>query len=331
MGGENDLAAISIDPPFGSSPRGRGKRVLRGPRQWALRLIPAWAGKTSFRWCRSLSCPAHPRVGGENFTVAVASSFSPGSSPRGRGKLRGMVSLRSQWGLIPAWAGKTRRSRSSTRRSRAHPRVGGENPIHPTSGTSQPGSSPRGRGKRRRPHAHPERRRLIPAWAGKTPRALSTRHASAAHPRVGGENAAAIGPYSMTFGSSPRGRGKLVQGVDEAFAGRLIPAWAGKTMPDSLEFAREAAHPRVGGENAVGRFAQGLAQGSSPRGRGKLTCPIPSRCSTRLIPAWAGKTDRLDTDTSPIAAHPRVGGENLRRALVRAEPSGSSPRGRGKP
>ena len=50
--------------------------------------------------------------------------------------------------------------------------------------------------------------------------------------------------------------------------------------------------------------------GSSPRGRGKLRAGFFSVVSVRLIPAWAGKTRSSSLSGLPVAAHPRVGGEN---------------------
>ena len=111
---------------------------------------------------------AHPRVGGENPLPAWTSEKSPGSSPRGRGKLHAELLAEIDNGLIPAWAGKTRPSTSRRVRFRAHPRVGGENEENGQNAVWFYGSSPRGRGKRLRPHARGTRRGLIPAWAGKT-------------------------------------------------------------------------------------------------------------------------------------------------------------------
>ena len=53
-------------------------------------------------------------------------------------------------------------------RRRAHPRVGGENPETRSETLLDPGSSPRGRGKRDKEVYFAGRSRLIPAWAGKT-------------------------------------------------------------------------------------------------------------------------------------------------------------------
>ena len=52
-----------------------------------------------------------------------------GSSPRGRGKLDGSVSLTLTSGLIPAWAGKTDLVGLEIVSHEAHPRVGGENRL----------------------------------------------------------------------------------------------------------------------------------------------------------------------------------------------------------
>ena len=54
-----------------------------------------------------------------------------GSSPRGRGKLVIHTLTQINEGLIPAWAGKTAARRPRRERTRAHPRVGGENKDRP--------------------------------------------------------------------------------------------------------------------------------------------------------------------------------------------------------
>ena len=70
-------------------------------------------------------------------------------------------------------------------------------------------------------------------------------------------------------GSSPRGRG--------------TPHQATKDPPST-------AHPRVGGENGAVQEHGGIPPGSSPRGRGKRRTWQTTSVSSRLIPAWAGKT-----------------------------------------
>ena len=127
--------------------------------------------------------------------------------------------------------------------------MGGENNTTLTLSTWNDGSSPRGRGKHR--DADPRRRQegLIPAWAGKTGAYSVAWSSGWAHPRVGGENDPTDPTHPLATGSSPRGRGKRGQMIEEPKPGRLIPAWAGKTYFLIAPPRRAWAHPRVGGEN----------------------------------------------------------------------------------
>ena len=174
-----------------------------------------------------------------------------GSSPRGRGKHVFEEGQRARRRLIPAWAGKTEDFYSESERRRAHPRVGGENDVSGPTEQRCYGSSPRGRGKRARGAGHRSQRRLIPAWAGKTPTSPAATRGSRAHPRVGGENLTMPTAPIVSVGSSPRGRGKPRPWRRSRRSGRLIPAWAGKTPPRTGATPRTRAHPRVGGENST--------------------------------------------------------------------------------
>ena len=214
---------------------------------------------------------------------------------------------------------------------RAHPRVGGENLGGLLSRCLGRGSSPRGRGKLDQIKGSWSWRRLIPAWAGKTSAALPRRRGWRAHPRVGGENGADLATHERCGGSSPRGRGKPRAINQLVLMGRLIPAWAGKTLDDRATLALLRAHPRVGGENLVFSLFGARFAGSSPRGRGKPGHGPRGTLPDRLIPAWAGKTGTRAPRLPRGPAHPRVGGENSSAFLPDFLPGGSSPRGRGKP
>ena len=107
MGGENSRASPVTSVMKGSSPRGRGKRVLALGLRRAGGLIPAWAGKTDDTGGESRTIKAHPRVGGENAFSSSSCGVLLGSSPRGRGKPGGGAFTCGWHGLIPAWAGKT--------------------------------------------------------------------------------------------------------------------------------------------------------------------------------------------------------------------------------
>ena len=212
----------------------------------------------------------------------------------------------------------------------AHPRVGGENREQRFIQCIGHGSSPRGRGKRRDTARGGIGGGLIPAWAGKTPRAPPTPSPEWAHPRVGGENENGDKESTSGTGSSPRGRGKPAPPRRSHARGRLIPAWAGKTPGGTTSRTSRTAHPRVGGENGTRRLVHERREGSSPRGRGKLALWRHVQEHGRLIPAWAGKTSWRSAPRPSTAAHPRVGGENQGSASRVLGVQGSSPRGRGK-
>ena len=65
-GGENQLIDEIVRSDQGSSPRGRGKRLLQVSGGTDCRLIPARAGKTRLVLRRCSATWAHPRAGGEN-------------------------------------------------------------------------------------------------------------------------------------------------------------------------------------------------------------------------------------------------------------------------
>ena len=188
MCGENEGTWEGKISGEGSSPRVRGKR-LGGVTVAALTgLIPACAGKTQVEAVPTLLPQAHPRVCGENKRRRLRLRLFQGSSPRVRGKRDNPRSRGSLRRLIPACAGKTGREPTDPPRSRAHPRVCGENVREPFRKDSAMGSSPRVRGK---PFLYRDplgRRRLIPACAGKTHRSPRARVCAWAHPRVCGEN-----------------------------------------------------------------------------------------------------------------------------------------------
>ena len=107
VGGENLDKGASGLMASGSSPRGRGKRLIRVSVSISRWLIPAWAGKTLRILAASALRWAHPRVGGENCAAWTRQRSTRGSSPRGRGKQVERAADVVACRLIPAWAGKT--------------------------------------------------------------------------------------------------------------------------------------------------------------------------------------------------------------------------------
>ena len=254
---------------------------------------------------------AHPRACGENEHGMSFRCWGGGSSLRVRGKL-GFLGIHSpSRGLIPARAGKTWLACSILLFEWAHPRACGENSQHPAFVYPRLGSSPRVRGKRRRPAHRQHRGGLIPARAGKTHSKPRRPNRAMAHPRACGENERLEARVAQRPGSSPRVRGKPQAGGVLGLGPRLIPARAGKTPAGPRKRPRRPAHPRACGENDHHRRAADPHLG--------------------LIPARAGKTHRRDLVQDDGGAHPRACGENHRLGASWAWGHGSSPRVRGKP
>ena len=177
-------------------------------------------------------CPAHPRSRGENKQAQANAPKVLGSSPLTRGKPSAHACVDEDSGLIPAHAGKTARSHTMSSRVRAHPRSRGENAAATHTPPIRDGSSPLTRGKRGLSATLRVRRGLIPAHAGKTSNAEMKPAWCVAHPRSRGENSGGCEPPQLPRGSSPLTRGKRRTRGREVGFDRLIPAHAGKTLPD---------------------------------------------------------------------------------------------------
>ena len=172
----------------GSSPLTRGKRAWRRTQRPPTRLIPAHAGKTRSMIWATIASAAHPRSRGENGGSAARPAPHGGSSPLTRGKLAHVAKMRHHCRLIPAHAGKTTTSSSTSTRTPAHPRSRGENAIQSAYKHSCAGSSPLTRGKRPPTNTPTMAGRLIPAHAGKTMWCAALPRRLQAHPRSRGEN-----------------------------------------------------------------------------------------------------------------------------------------------
>ena len=174
------------------------------------------------------------------------------------------------------------------------------------------GSSPRVRGTLPSTPTARNPPGIIPACAGNTSSSASRLRTLRDHPRVCGEHRCAPGIGVHFAGSSPRVRGTLSDAVRIASIGGIIPACAGNTVPCQAMPWNARDHPRVCGEHDRPPGQTRHPRGSSPRVRGTL---LPSQRSARkngIIPACAGNTSVVSTDSWPRRDHPRVCGEHMR-------------------
>ena len=193
------------------------------------------------------------------------------------------------------------------------------------------GSSPRGRGTRRRRRAGDDADRFIPARAGNMRGRIASISPSAVHPRAGGEHVGALLRLRRIAGSSPRGRGTRQGDGARVALLRFIPARAGNTAAVRLYILSLSVHPRAGGEHQVQEYRKAAANGSSPRGRGTRGARRGARPRHRFIPARAGNTVAYVSSGDGPSVHPRAGGEHANRNSFHFPFHGSSPRGRGTP
>ena len=221
-----------------------------------------------------------------------------GSSPRVRGKSREEDPRRPRRGLIPARAGKIPIGTRTSASTSAHPRACGENFQHCSFPFMRVGSSPRVRGKSEVRAAPRRGQRLIPARAGKMWSRADAATLARAHPRACGENGGPGPSAPRPWGSSPRVRGKSHRPGLRPRRNRLIPARAGKMLPD-LGFYRsgrsDLGNPRafllfwkllIPGRPRKRRAASGASAGSVywPRPwatAGRIMSRMPSKSTGR--------------------------------------------------
>ena len=152
--GENTPLSLPPLNNTGTSPRMRGKLQPRKIRPLHHRNIPAYAGKTD--------------------NHASEACHTLGTSPRMRGKQSLFRNHRRTKRNIPAYAGKTVMSLSTNASWSEHPRVCGENPNKTIGCKKATGTSPRMRGKLGGAAKCHDELRNIPAYAGKTLRAINS-------------------------------------------------------------------------------------------------------------------------------------------------------------
>ena len=351
VGGDDPSDPDSSSGKTGSSPRWRGRHQRAGRQRHRRGLIPALAGTTSTVTRPPPTTRAHPRVGGDDGGRSWCLLRFGGSSPRWRGRLAVHLLGGDGQGLIPALAGTTRSAPTTSGRSRAHPRVGGDDVTYDDFWSGHVGSSPRWRGRLERPVHRQCWNGLIPALAGTTSPSLARGGASWAHPRVGGDDWSRAWKHSASAGSSPRWRGQPIVQCASQFRAGLIPALAGTTVHPDATLRVLRAHPRVGGDDPFRFRFWFSAEGSSPRWRGRHRLGSCRGSCRGLIPALAGTTTgrcrgdacagahlrvggddvTVEVPCGVLWAHPRVGGDDQPHRSTITVCRGSSPRWRGRP
>ncbi len=257
---------------------------------------------------------------------------------------------------VSNWAGSPPRRRGGRQKGEvvrvarlAHPRVGGADATLMAAISCGSGSPPRRRGGRWRCPSSEGGCRLTPASAGRTVAVSVIGGWLPAHPRVGGADLRPWHFKGPLCGSPPPRRGGPGDIGALRATVRLTPASAGRTAWRFDALCVSAAHPRVGGTDAVSArdtssaasslrvggadltwyIVWPLGCGSPPRRRGGHHAHLLLPHGTRLTPASAGRTRSPTASAACTSAHPRVGGADVWSGVSSGCPVGSPPRRRG--
>ena len=191
--------------------------------------IPAYAGSTSPAPAGQGPAPDHPRIRGEHRSTAGTTASRRGSSPHTRGAPRQSFRGVERPGIIPAYAGSTSATSSSTPRKPDHPRIRGEHLSRGCLRVLLGG--------------------IIPAYAGSTDGLPIAEWRRADHPRIRGEHRRTPDRRVAPGGSSPHTRGALRPAPRRVAPGGIIPAYAGSTACEAPPPAPPPDHPRIRGEH----------------------------------------------------------------------------------
>ena len=187
-----------------------------------------------------------------------------------RGKADPVAEQAAQYGITPAYAGKSDGRQRAGASIQDHPRVCGEKAPSSHFCTCSTGSPPRMRGKAiSRAKIHTQEG-ITPAYAGKSCFFFYVAAIHGDHPRVCGEKNVIYWDTDSCKGSPPRMRGKGALNASGAERTGITPAYAGKSEELRLVLHDQRDHPRVCGEKWKLFPAPLTFAGSPPRMRGKV-------------------------------------------------------------
>ena len=271
----------------------------------------------------------HPRSRGVyNISTQIAET-GIGSSPLARGLRKPEHVGPVADGIIPARAGSTSMTTLSHPASGDHPRSRGVYKNRRDEQRRGDGSSPLARGLLIPDHSKMAQIRIIPARAGSTMRCGRRARRWGDHPRSRGVYERAISTDDLLAGSSPLARGLPNTTTANLSSGRIIPARAGSTIPQTRRGRTYQDHPRSRGVYVRSDGRVWGEYGSSPLARGLLVGCQVIEVGIGIIPARAGSTVASASRQSRRMDHPRSRGvyRTIRSRCARSP--GSSPLARG--
>ncbi len=293
------------------------------------RSTPALAGKPRASVDLVAIVRVHPRAGGEAARRRGLETVVDGPPPRWRGSRHHHRGHEDHRGSTPALAGKPASFSNRSRKSRVHPRAGGEAATGGSHAGLAAGPPPRWRGSLRDAPTDRHSDGSTPALAGKPQYASLARVEFKVHPRAGGE-ARTLRPLPRrSAGPPPRWRGSRFRSRPTGGVIGSTPALAGKPRASGPKRWRRWVHPRAGGEAVVRVERIGDATGPPPRWRGSRRGSGAAEGGEGSTPALAGKPAGYFAHASSARVHPRAGGEAIADPPYSSGGAGPPPRWRG--
>ena len=231
----------------------RGKVFIRLIKINVCRITPAYAGKRDLAARTETQPWDHPRLCGEKYAQQSTGLIREGSPPPMRGKAVFPVVVLIDFGITPAYAGKSYRRVSACPVHQDHPRLCGEKLIYNSRKEDCKGSPPPMRGKGKKNESGRFDARITPAYAGKR----LYQH----------------GLKCTIQGSPPPMRGKVPEVNPVSSRSRITPAYAGKSTRSPFLSSSCKDHPRLCGEKLVLLLLPVAVLGSPPPMRGKVINP----------------------------------------------------------
>ena len=111
---------------------------------------------------------------------------------------------------------------------------------------------------------------------------------------------------------------------------RITPAYAGKRNWHLLNWHLLKDHPRIRGKKLVLLVLMLWGIGSPPHTREKASCVLWLCFSSRITPAYAGKSSKTLKNAKRQQDHPRIRGKKLHRRNLQSRQEGSPPHTREK-
>ena len=218
----------------------------------------------------------------------------------------------SRWsvdGITPAYAGKRYIFKGLLCGFKDHPRLCGEKCAEPSIVVTIQGSPPPMRGKVVRAIPDILRKRITPAYAGKSANVTLAGSSGWDHPRLCGEKYEPGIEKSLNLGSPPPMRGKDEENAVIGSCNGITPAYAGKSQESESLISRTRDHPRLCGEKKEDTKMTVTKIGSPPPMRGKGSVVRVLSLTVRITPAYAGKSCTQHTALGWCWDHPRLCGE----------------------